>query len=369
MRIAFVDITRWDYNVDTPYRAPLGGSQSALCYLAEELAKLGHDVRLFNCSSQVSVVRGVTCAPVQRVSAAAWRELDVVIVQNWAELGVDLRPLLRSDAKLILWTQHADDQPAMRFLTDPKFRDAHDAFAFVSNWQRARFEEVYQVAPSRSQVMRNAIAPAFENRFARGTDILGGKQQPPVLAYTSTPFRGLNLLLAAFPWIREALPGVTLRVYSSMKVYQVAAEKDATQYGELYERCNTTAGVDYVGSLPQPELASELSRVSVLSYPNHFAETSCIAVMEAMASGCHVVTSLLGALPETTAGFGTLVSMGDDSSVYVNRFIEATVGALRCLSDQPAEANAQLAEQVAFVNDCCTWRRRAYEWQTWLESL
>jgi glycosyltransferase involved in cell wall biosynthesis len=369
MHIAFVDITRWDYNIDTPYCVPLGGSQSALCYLAEELAKLGHDVRLLNRSSQVAVSRGVTCAPVLRVSAAAWKEFDVVIVQNWAEIAVDLRSLLRSDAKLILWTQHADNQPAMHLLADPAFRDAHDAYAFVSDWQRERFEQVYHVEPGKSHVIRNAISPAFEDRFVSDKDILSQKRRPPVLAYTSTPFRGLDMLIAVFPRIREAVPGTMLRVYSSMKVYHLAADSDAAQYGQLYEQCRSTPGVEYVGSLPQPELASELAGVSILSYPNHFAETSCIAAMEAMASGCHVVTSSLGALPETTAGFGTLVPVDGDWRGYPHRFIEATIDVLRRLSDPSAEETIRLARQVAFMNECCTWRVRAREWQAWLEAL
>ena len=367
MKLAFVDVTTWDYTIDSAYRTPLGGSQSALCYLAEQLATIGHEVWLVNHASHVGVSRGFMCLPMSRVSPEAMQEFDVAIVLNWARVGVDLRRLLRADAKLVLWTQHADNQPAMHALAETAIRDAHDAFAFVSDWQRERYAEVYQVDPQRSHVLRNAIGPAFENRYAAGESILASKRRPPVLAYTSTPFRGLNVLLDVFPQIRAAVPGVTLKVYSSMQVYQVAADRDAAEYGALYEKCRTTEGVKYVGSLPQPELAKELADVSVLAYPNHFPETSCISVMEAMASGCHVVTSALGALPETTAGFGRLVS--GDGAGYRERFVAATIEVARECSAQPAEVDAELTRQVAFINKQCTWRVRALEWQAWLASL
>lgn len=369
MRIAFVDITRWDYNVDSPYQRPMGGSQSALCYLAEELAKRGHQVCLFNSTSQVRVVRGVTCAPAARVSAGAWQDQDVVVVQNFADSAADIRPLLRTDAKLILWTQHAHDQPAMKGLLNPSLRDAHDAFVFVSDWQRQQFQNIFRIDPQKSAILRNAVSPVFEKAFAPDESILAAKCRPPILVYTSTPFRGLNVLLAAFPLIREAIPNILLKVFSSMQVYQMTAEKDAAQYGALYERCRNTAGVEYVGSVPQPQLVGELRRTTLLAYPNHFAETSCISVMEAMASGCHVVTSHLGALPETSAGFGSLIPVGNDWQDYGRRFVGATIEVLQQFQEAPDRVESWLQKQVQEINADCTWRHRAEQWDEWLREL
>ena len=59
MRIAFVDPILWDFTVDTPYERPLGGSHSAMCYLASELARGGHGVSLVNGASAPGAYRGV----------------------------------------------------------------------------------------------------------------------------------------------------------------------------------------------------------------------------------------------------------------------------------------------------------------------
>src|SRR5262245_31577132 len=255
MRIVFIDQRGWKYTVETPCERALGGSQSALCYLAIELARLGHSITVLNGSTTTSESRGVK---ITNVFALALPEflvgVDVGIVLNDA-IAHKLRGDLRVSVPLVLWNQHAHDQPAIKELSRLRERKDWDAFAFVSDWQRQNFEKIFEVPAERSRVMRNAVSPAFAECPNKTPWFATG--EAPVLFYTSTPFRGLDVLLKAFPKIRAAIPDVRLRIYSSMSVYQMQPEED--EFRPLYDLARSMEGVEYVGSVGQVRLAQELS--------------------------------------------------------------------------------------------------------------
>ena len=148
-----------------------------------------------------------------------------------------------------MWCTHAADQAAVQPLRDPVELGAYDGFAMVSSWQQEAYRQTFAIDPARMAVLRNAIAPAFAGKFLDGSAILPRKSVPPILAYTSTPFRGLNVLIDAFPSIREAVAGTRLQVFSSMKVYNVSAPQDEAEFGSLYRRCREVEGVEYRGSM------------------------------------------------------------------------------------------------------------------------
>jgi len=371
MRIAFADFCNWDFHVQSVDSTPMGGSQSAACYLARSLSKMGHDVFFITSLSVPGVYDGVTCLSSAGIGPhyLASMRLDALICILGAEFGVKLREKLRPQTRLILWNQHDTDQPAVQVLRNPVQRDAFDGIAMVSQWQQGEFLRDFGLNPATTSVMRNAVAPAFLNQFADSLPIAPRKAWPPILAYTSTPFRGLDLLLEAFPRIRERVPGTRLQVFSSMKVYQMARAKDEARYGQLYQRCKEIEGVEYIGSIPQPDLARALRNVMVLAYPNTFRETSCIAAMEAMATGCSVVTSALAALPETTAGFARLIPVGLNREEYLSRFVEQVVEVLRECQEHGNEYETFLRRQLTYVNSNATWDIRAGQWIQWLQSL
>lgn len=83
MRIVFIDTTYWQYTVETPYERPLGGSQSALCYLATELARLGHSITILNGNVTASEDRDVKIDNISALYSPDFlASVDVGVVLN-----------------------------------------------------------------------------------------------------------------------------------------------------------------------------------------------------------------------------------------------------------------------------------------------
>ncbi|MFE1602203.1 glycosyltransferase [Methylobacterium sp. ID0610] len=368
MRVAFIDPGAMSYTPATPEAAPLGGSQSALCHLAAQLARDGLDVTVATATDRPGRVHGVRVLSTRALSLADLSGVAAVVVLNGtdAALLAQLRARLGASVRLILWTQHAADEPAMRGLHDPAQRAGWDAFAFVSDWQRHAYLTRFGLPPERCRTLRNAVAPAFAARPPSEQD-LAARPWPPILAYTSTPYRGLDVLLDSLPRIRAALPGTVLRVYASLAPYQVTGEADP--YQNLYARCRATEGVDYRGAIPQAALAEDLRDVTALAYLNRFPETSCIAVMEALAAGCLVVTSRLGALPETGMGLAHLTPVPDEPAAHAALYAERMVAVLARRRDDPAGTARRLREQAERVLATAIWPVRAAAWAAWFRAL
>jgi len=365
MKIAFIDPIPWDYTPLTPRERPLGGSQSALCYLAMTLVEQGHEVSLLNNVATPGDYAGVRCSGFAGgIDAAFLRSRDAVVVLNGA-MGKQLRAGGVS-TRLVLWSQHAADQAAVQALKDVNERLAWDGFFLVSDWQAQSYSQGFGIRPERITLMRNAVSPPFK-RLERRREPFFLTGEPPVLFYTSTPFRGLWLLLTAFPAIAKAIPGVRLQVFSSMGVYQLTG--DADEYGVLYELARALPGVEYVGSLPQAELAEALGAADILAYPNTFAETSCIAAMEAMAAGALLLTTKLGALPETTAGFGFTIDVAPDSMRIVRDFARLTVAVVETARQKPKDFEMIVARERAHARAAYDWEARAREWVVALARL
>ncbi len=307
-----------DFDGRTPYQRPLGGTESALVYLARALAQLGHRVVVFNECKEPGVYDGVEYA---RWSTMIERCLtdrpDVLTSVRFFELvgRARLAPVQ------IFWTGDAADQPYVQALADRAARTEIDFFMLQSDWQAETFQALHGIPAW--QVLRTNLGAA------------GSAVEPPLrpektaprarrLAYASTPFRGLDVLLDLFPRIRAACPDAELDVFSSMKVYGFSEADDQKQFGAIYAKAKQP-GVNLVGSIDQRALAQRLQKSRILAYPNHFAETFCIAAIEAEAAGCAVVTSALGALPQTVGNGGICIPGDTRSAAYQDAFVQACV--------------------------------------------
>lgn len=371
MRIAFFDAIQWDYVVASVNQHPLGGTQSAVCYLANQLSDQGHQVYLLNQIKTIQLSLGVICLPINIISEDTFSalNLDFLIVINDALNTEFLKQCLPVKTKLILWTGHDATQEGVQPLHQANDRNLYDYFVFVSYWQQQQFIEAFNIPPERTYVFANCAAPAFLDIDSLEQLITAKQELPLTLAYTSTPGRGLELLLDVFPLVQSQFPECRLKIFSSMKVYQLDDAEDP--YQELYQRFQCLPGVEYYGSLPQEQLANELKSVNILCYPNTFPETGCIAVMEAMASGCQIITSDLGALSETTGGFATLIPITDDWYAYKIEFANAVIKAISEIIDKDNEQQLakKIRNQINYIKEHHNWAIRTVEWESWLSSI
>ena len=370
MKIVFLSATNYAYDPRTPLVQPLGGTESAVAYLTAALARAGAKVTLLNNCPVERNVDGVHIAHNHPILLSNLEDCDLLVVVS-AAIGGNVRRFLDARVPLVLWCHLDIDQQGIFGLGQPEERAAWTRYVMVSKWQAERFAKHYSLPESHIHVIGNGVSPAFLARPPAPAWFEAGAA--PTLAYTSTPFRGLDILLQCFPAIREAIPDIRLRVHSSMNIYGIGSEADAYRY--LYKLARSLPGVDYVGPVSQSELAQSLQSVAAIAYPSTFRETSCIAVMEAMASGVDIITTDLGALPETLNGFGQALSSPETRSisgtnpVLANGFIDLAVKTLLEARSNPAGAAQKRRERVDFARSAYNWDARAQEWLALAEKL
>ncbi len=133
------------------------------------------------------------------------------------------------------------------------------------------------------------------------------KDRAQRVLYTSSPDRGLDIVLELWPDVLAAVPDALLG-FAYPSVYDAVADQDAhvAQHRDKIAALSDQSGVTKLGPLSQPALAALMCDSRVWVHPSWmtmynapFHETSCIGAMEAQAAGCFVVASDWGALSET----------------------------------------------------------------------
>jgi len=317
MKIGLFD-SSWNYTVETPYNEPLGGTQSAICYFAEELSK-NHEIYIFNNINEITNKKSIIHVPYQLYLSFIHSykiELDIVIVSclpnDLYNIRNNLFNLNYKNIIYCLWTGHDIDQNPSLLLNENKLKDSVDLFIFVSDWQRLRYVDKYKIQYNKTLIMRNGIGKPFEKYLYINT-----KKIKKSLTYCSIPWRGLDLLKPIFEKINNIHSDTVLKIYSGLNIYKQEDNKKENIF-------NNMKSVVYNYGVSQNKLSQELSEIEILTYPNTFQETSCISILQAMACGCLIITSNLGALKETMNNMNEYIDINIynfDISNYINNFV------------------------------------------------
>jgi UDP-glucose:(glucosyl)LPS alpha-1,2-glucosyltransferase len=214
----------------------------------------------------------------------------------------------------VFWCHDLPEDPESAKFRDQSFRDNYHKFVFISNWQMQRYQLIHGLAHDpKSIVIESGIEPAPQSALVKPKDKIR-------LVYTSTPQRGLEILLPVFDSLAKIHPDIHLDVYSSFKIY---GWDDADKSFEpMYEQIRNHPQMTYHGYIPNEELKEALNKAHIFAYPSIWYETSCRAMLEAMSAGLVCVHSDVGALPETSGGLNIMYHADlTDKNHHANIFI------------------------------------------------
>ena len=305
----------------------LGGSETAAYRLAESLSELGYEVTLYG-----------DCEPgaIGKVMVRDWRTFDPA--RPRLALISSRRPEIFDGEiaaeRRLLWLHDVDAGDGLT----PVRAEQIDRILCLSSWHRAHLAERYPFAKGKLVRIRNGITSSYF------TTEPAPEREKRVL-YTSSPDRGLDILLQLWPSVRKRVPDAEL-VHVCAPVYDRIADRipSVRAHREAIRELAAQPGVCGLSGLAQPDLIELMRSSLVWAHPAFITpcgarmmETSCIGAMEAQAAGCCVVAAGWGALPETVK-VGTLIDGDPMGSAFRETFADAIVAGL---TDEDVQTNAQ----------------------------
>lgn len=327
------------WNGATLGQEALGGSETAIVYMARELAAQGHEVVVFT--------RGKP-GIYDDVAYVAWEKARNILRTLRCDALICAR-----DALPLLWSRQAGvsvywahDMPG----SAQPLPAAH-SYWFVSAFQRMVYRYHQLIPADQGIVVPNGIDPALFRAPAvpqQKTIKFLTRDSDVTLAWTSNPERGLWYAGEVLQRVRKKYPKAELHVYGRNGVYGWDAACEHNYHPDDMH------GVILHQPLPKHELAYALAtHADLWVYPTWWPETYSIAAVEAQAAGVPVVTTKLGALAQTAAA-GVLVEGTPETSDYIDHFTDEVMDLL----SNPVRREVLRAQGLEFA-ETQTWSAAA----------
>ena len=261
----------------------------------------------------------------------------------------------------ILWQKNSYDQSNLvDWFKDKSNHKKYDWYVFNSHWNYEQFRFFYDIPTEKCIVIKNGIPKLkLKETFYK-------KGDPIKLIFHPTPWRGLNVMLAAMQMVKNPL--ITCDVYSSTQVYGDDFKKqNDDKYKELYEQAKQLPNVNYIGYKPNEYILENLHTYDAFVYPNIWEETFCISALESLAVGLFTVLTDNGALYETGSEYSMYIPYCKDYQLLAKKFAFGIKNAKRSLHMEPVQEH--LRRQIKYANTYYEWPKIALSWSHFLNGV
>lgn len=261
----------------------IAGSEEAVIYMSQSLAKLGYKVIVIGDPPMNSVYSRPQANPRFVRESAKLDPIDIAISWRMPEIAGRLK---KRAAKVYLWPHDTHSLP----LQNEKINSFNDVL-WLSKAQREQWISVNNGFAKFTKIFGNGIVP---EQFTPVQE----RKNPYSCIYGSNYARGLEILLDIWPKVKKQFPLATLDIYYGWEHWGLLSfEKEVkmrTQVANL-----APLDVKEHGLVGHAELNQAYGQASFWTYPCTAFETFCITALRAQLAGAIPVILEGSALSET----------------------------------------------------------------------
>jgi len=293
-----------EFDGRTPEQRALGGVESSVVLLMEELATRGHRVHVRNKCNAGLDHNGVDWQP---IDTADWPDDIDLYIANRGDRLIKRMPAAR---RTIFWI-HNPASYLMKWRYLWKLWQVKPAIIYIGTYHGTTYPA--WASGGERFVIPYGLPDMFCQASPRETP------PPPRAVFTSNPLRSLDWLLDLWSRrIEPAVPGAELHLFTGAATYGSVGENKATAMNKVIAQAEALSGqgVRVRGPVAKSQLAKEFADARCMLYRGDLNETFCLAVGEAQASGVPAVVRDLGSVVERVIDGKTgYVAKGDDEFV------------------------------------------------------
>lgn len=264
---------------------------------------------------------------------------------------------IEEDKIRVYWLHDLPEDPETNHLRDQSSRDRFHKFVFCGQWQYYRYQHALGMPwNAKSAVIDTAIDPF---------PVVEKSKDEIRLVYTSTPQRGLALLVPVFEKLAEKYDNIHLDVFSSFSIY--GWDHADKQFEPLYERCRNHPRINYHAYAPNDVVRETVAKAHIHAYPSIWVECNSRSVIEAMSAGALCVHPNLGGLIDTSGGMNFMYQGDHDHNIHANIFYQALEDAIKSVQKEEVQNYLKLVK--AYADSRYNWGKVTAQWTDLLTQL
>lgn len=264
---------------------------------------------------------------------------------------------LKEDKIRVYHLHDLPEDPETNHLKSQASRDKFHKLVFCGNWQYNRYLSVLGIPPTDKCVTIETPIVPIERTEKSNEEIR--------LIYTSTPQRGLALLVPVFEELCKKYDNIYLDVFSSFAIY--GWDEADKQYQQLFDRCKNHPKIVYHGSQPNEVVRAALQKAHIFAYPSIWQECNSRSLIEAMSAELLCLHPNLAGLSDTSGGMTSMYQFIDDPNMHAAKFYHLLDNSIQVVHTDAARNFFRFVKQYADARFSIT--KIASQWNDLLTSL